>query len=257
MTGQHEFVEIINPSGTGGYLLVCEHASNHIPAEYDNLGLDETALHSHIAFDPGARAVALALAGRLDAPLIAQCASRLLHDCNRPAASEDATLAMSDRIAVPGNQHLTLEQRRQRSERFYHPFHAAVEGQLDAMISSGIDPVIVTIHSFNRLYLGNSRSVEFGILHDQDQRLADEMLTLAHAWPGIDTRRNDPYGPEDGVAHSLHVHGEARDLLHVMLEIRNDLIATADDQVAWADRIAELLQQAVTRLRANLTGLTR
>jgi predicted N-formylglutamate amidohydrolase len=42
-------VEILNADGRGPILLVCEHASNHIPDAYDGLGLSPEARLSHAA----------------------------------------------------------------------------------------------------------------------------------------------------------------------------------------------------------------
>lgn len=83
-------VEVINPSGQGRFVLVCEHASNAIPEEYADLGLDGAALESHIAWDPGALEVAISMSGSFDAPLVAQNISRLVYDCNRPPMADDA-----------------------------------------------------------------------------------------------------------------------------------------------------------------------
>jgi len=56
-------VEILNPDGRGAAIIVCEHASNHIPATWGDLGLDAAARQSHAAWDPGA-APGRAAAGR-------------------------------------------------------------------------------------------------------------------------------------------------------------------------------------------------
>jgi predicted N-formylglutamate amidohydrolase len=54
-------------------------------------------------------------------------------------------------------------------------------------------------------------------------------------------RRNEPYGPEDGVTHTLNLHGGRRGLLNAMIEIRNDLITEEAGQSAWAGRLAQVL----------------
>jgi predicted N-formylglutamate amidohydrolase len=92
----------------------------------------------------------------------------------------------------------------------------------------------------------------WGILHDDDPRLADAMLSAASA-AGLDdgVRRNYPYGPQDGVTHTLKKHGLTRQIANVMLEIRNDLISDADGQAEWAERIAGLLKAALAELNAQ------
>ena len=46
--------QIENGEGTSPILLICEHASNVIPARYGDLGLGSAERESHIAWDPGA-----------------------------------------------------------------------------------------------------------------------------------------------------------------------------------------------------------
>ena len=58
---------IINQSGSSDWLLVCEHASNRIPSQLDNLGLSDGFLNRHIAYDIGAYEMTLALSKQLDA----------------------------------------------------------------------------------------------------------------------------------------------------------------------------------------------
>jgi predicted N-formylglutamate amidohydrolase len=46
-----QVAEVTNPAGAGDFLIVCEHASNFIPASFAGLGLEGAALESHIAWD--------------------------------------------------------------------------------------------------------------------------------------------------------------------------------------------------------------
>ena len=75
-----EAVEILNGNGCGLAVILCEHASNHIPERYDGLGLRAADRESHAAWDPGARATALHLAAALNAPMVASRVSRLVYD---------------------------------------------------------------------------------------------------------------------------------------------------------------------------------
>ena len=233
-------VEVIRPDGGSRIVLVCEHASRHIPDAYGDLGLSEDARASHIAWDPGALAVADGLSRRLDAVLIAGRLSRLIYDCNRPPEAPDAMPVRSEVFDVPGNVGLSDKERQARAEAIYVPFHDAVAAQLATR-----NAVLVTIHSFTPVYHGQKRTTEIGILHDEDARLADAMLALEHG-PGID--RNSPYGPQDGVTHSLRKHALPAGLPNVMIEIRNDLIATEAQQEAMAERLHRWLTRALERL---------
>lgn len=233
--------QVINENGKSPIVLVCEHASAHIPAVLDNLGLGEKDRAAHIAYDIGAEAMARMMSVKLDAPLIVQRYSRLVYDCNRPPENPSAWPEKSETTQIPGNVGLGADQKSDRVEQIYKPFHQAVSGFLDQY--SNIEPVFVTIHSFTAMYHGNFREVNLGVLHDEDTRLADAMLALAPY--SYVARRNDPYGPEDGVTHTLNLHGGARGLKNVMLEVRNDLITDEAGQAIWAGRLVELLNKSL------------
>lgn len=233
-------VEVVNPDGGGGFVLVCEHAGNYIPPELGDLGLPPGLMTSHIAWDPGALPVARELSRLLDAPLVAQRISRLVYDCNRPPEAASAIPEHSETHRVPGNVGLSVAARQSRVEAVYQPFHAAVAGRLDACVA----PVLVTVHSFTPVYNGVQRDLDVGILHDSDSRMADAMLRHSGAADGLTVRRNEPYGPADGVTHTLCRHALPRGLGNVMIEIRNDLIRDGGSQQAMASRLARWLTAA-------------
>jgi predicted N-formylglutamate amidohydrolase len=250
----NEVVEVLNPDGGGAFLIVCEHASRFIPPEFGGLGLDEAALRSHIAWDPGALAVAERLSALFDAPLVAQRASRLLYDCNRPPESKSAVPAVSEIFSIPGNTGLSAEQHQARVDRFYLPFRNALSTTIEERVGTHRLPVLVTVHSFTPVYEGVEREVELGILHEADSRLADALLDRCSGRGDIVVRRNEPYGAKDGVCHTLIEHGISRGLLHVMLEIRSDLIDDLESQIAMADWLAECLNGALAALTDGSKG---
>ena len=236
---------LVNPHATSPVLLVCEHASNFIPPEYGTLGLLEDALISHIAWDPGALGLSQHLVDMLDARLVHSNVSRLIYDCNRPPEAYDAIPASSEGRAIPGNETIDKNERKRRIVRFYDPFKALLVNTLDAMADK---PVLVTIHSFTPVFHGQTRNVEFGILHDSDRRLADLMLEHASAHMKLNVMRNEPYGPEHGVTHTLKQHGVENGYLNVMLEINNRLLTDDAEQKAIADMIAALLRDVLGKL---------
>lgn len=239
-------VEILNAEGGGPVLLVCEHASNHIPAAYDGLGLDRNARASHAAWDPGAEALARLLSRALDAPLVAARVSRLVYDCNRAPGDPSAMPEQSEAIIVPGNRGLDAAARAARAGAVYEPFSAALAGVITRRRAVAAPFALVTIHSFSPTWFGTPRAVEIGILHDTDTRLADAMLAEAPAHRRV--LRNAPYGPEDGVTHTLCQHGLANNLPNVMIEARNDLIASAAGQQGIAAEILAMLRPALAAL---------
>jgi predicted N-formylglutamate amidohydrolase len=239
-------VSEVNVHGAGDVLLICEHASNRLPVGLGTLGLSEDALGAHIAWDPGALAVSRHMAALLDAALIYQNFSRLAYDCNRPPEAVDAMPAQSEVFDIPGNVDLAEADRAMRTAEIYEPFRSAVDKTIRSRIAAGRQTVLVTVHSFTPVYKGVPRSVEIGILHDADARLADQMLALSAHEHRYKICRNEPYGPADGVTHTLKQHGLANGLLNVMIEIRNDLIRDEAGQQVVAGFLAGLIRESLS-----------
>lgn len=232
----------LNPDGKTPLLLVCEHASPVLPAALGDLGLAAADRLSHAAWDPGAFDLAQALSARLDAPLIAARFSRLAYDCNRPPGVDSAMPATSERVTVPGNAALGHAARAARTDALYHPFHAALSQQIEEMGQ----PALITVHSFTPVYFGQTRDVELGLLFDpRDDRLGRAMLSAPRG--GFDVRANAPYGPADGVLHTLERHALPQGLLNTMIEVRNDLLTTPDAVATMADALIAMLRHGLAR----------
>lgn len=241
-----EPVTHVNVHGSSDVLLICEHASRKLPASLGTLGLSKEALNAHIAWDPGALDVARRMSSRLDAEMIFQNFSRLAYDCNRPPEAADAMPAKSEIFEIPGNAALSAGARAARTAGIYEPFRSAISTVIRDRKASGRKTVLVTVHSFTPVYKGVVRDVEIGILHDADSRLADQMLDHARRERQFETRRNEPYGPIDGVTHTLKEHGLANGLLNVMIEIRNDLIKDEAGQEVMAGFLAGLIREGLS-----------
>ncbi len=241
-------VEIHNRQANGPVIILCEHASHHIPEQYHDLGMDSVHRYSHAVWDIGARALAVKLSEMLHAPLVASRVSRLVYDCNRPPEAASAMPQRVEIIDVLGNHKLTASQRAARVEAVYRPFCEAVTSVLVEREVHDIPTVLITIHSFTPNFHGQVRAVEIGILHDSDQRMADAMLAQSHLLPHRKIQRNAPYGPEDGVTHSLKLHGIDNGLANVMIEIRNDLLATPEGEGTMARELLQLILPALETL---------
>ncbi len=228
--------------GEAPLLFVCEHASRHIPKRYGTLGLSDEALASHIAWDPGALDLAKDLTRRFDASLCSATISRLIYDLNRPPEATAATTPRSEDLDVPGNQNLSHEAREERIQSVYRPWRAA----LSDAIAQTRPQAVITVHSFTPVFLGDRRETTIGIVYDRDSRLADVVLEEAEN-QGRDWARNDPYGPEDGVTHTLQIARDAG-LLAVMIEVRNDLLATPVDVAAQGSALTQTLKPALAQL---------
>lgn len=228
-------VRVTSRDGRSPYVILCDHASNHLPASYGTLGLDAGQMLRHIAWDPGALPVASRLAAALDATLVESCVSRLAIDCNRPLGAHDLIPEVSETTAIPGNAGLDVAQREARVALSWRPFHAAIEDVVSERLRQGRETRLVSIHSFTPVYKGFSRPWHIGIIHDEDARLAAPMIAALQSLNGVTVGVNEPYSPEDRVYFTLEHHGRSRGLSCAMIEIRNDEILAEDGQRKWAD----------------------
>lgn len=245
-TGAGPFPPVIeNAASTGRVVLVCEHASNTIPPRWGDLGLTEAQRRAHIAWDPGALGLARGLAARLDAVLVHAPVSRLVYDLNRAPDMAGAMPARSEIHDIPGNASISPAERAERTAAIYVPFHDGLHALLMERIARGMAPVVVTIHSFTPVYHGTPRAVEFGVIHDADDRLPRAILSEAQRQTALRAEMNEPYSAKDDVTHTLRVHATPYGLPNAMLEIRNDLIATPAAEAAMADRLAPVIAAAL------------
>ncbi len=229
-----------------GILLLCDHASNALPPEYGSLGLPASELARHIGYDIGAAGVTRALAERLGCPAVLSHFSRLLIDPNR--GEDDPTLVMrlSDGAIVPGNRHVDAAEVDRRIARFHRPYHRAIEHEIDAALAGGTIPALFSVHSFTPVWRGMPRPWHVGLLWDLDERFTRPLIEALEAPGDLIVGDNEPY---DGALRNdcLYRHGTARGLPHVLIEIRQDLIADDAGQLAWAERLADLLPAILAR----------
>jgi predicted N-formylglutamate amidohydrolase len=244
--GVAEFaVAIERANGPSPIVLVCDHASNEIPDRYRALGLSAAELKQHFAWDPGALAVGRRLSEMLDAPLVYGRVSRLVIDVNRDPADSDSIVAVGEQTPVPGNQNLSPSERRQRVADVYEPYHAALDMVLRDRVSCGRASVLIGVHSFTPSLHGVSRPWHCGILFADNRRVADALVGALRREDGLNVGVNEPYAPSDRVYHTLSRHGDSKGLATAMIEIRNDLVVGADEQNAWARRLARALEAAI------------
>jgi predicted N-formylglutamate amidohydrolase len=222
-------------------LLLCDHASNRVPPELGDLGLPPEQFRRHIAYDIGMRGVTLKLAALLDAPALLTTTSRLVIDPNR--GEDDPTLVMrlSDGAVVPGNARVDEAEIERRRALYYRPYHEAITARLDAIVDAGETPVLVSMHSFTAAWKGYPRPWHIGLLWDVDHRLAEPLLAALRSEGDLMVGDNEPY---DGAlkGDTLNVHGAQRGFPHVLIEIRQDLVADEAGETAWAQRLARLLR---------------
>lgn len=227
-----------NEAGLSDWVLVCEHASCHIPPEYDRLGLPPGAERGHIGWDIGAADLTLALAARLDAATVLAGYSRLLIDLNRPPGTPASIPELSEATVVPGNLALPAAERARRETRIFSPFHAEVARLLDARRAAGRQTRLLTVHSFTPVYLGQVRPWHLGVLSGASRGLAGQLLAAVGAdGPGLCLALDEPYQVDDDTDYAIPVHGDARQMDALLIEVRNDLIRDPAGVDLWADRL--------------------
>ncbi|UVM52932.1 N-formylglutamate amidohydrolase [Pseudomonas sp. B21-015] len=221
-------------------ILVCEHASRFIPAELNDLGLSDEAAREHIAWDIGALALAERLAEALGATLLAANYSRLLVDLNRPRHAPDSIPLQSEIYQVPGNRNLDEATREYRRHCLFKPFHARLQTLIDARVAHGRPVRVVGIHSFTPIYFGQPRPMEVGVLYGQAREYAQRVIEGLSRHP-LKVVGNQPYKVDPRGDMTVPVHGDARGLDSVLIEVRNDLLRTPEDVGRWTGYLAPLL----------------
>ncbi|MNV27729.1 N-formylglutamate amidohydrolase [compost metagenome] len=237
-----------NPHGTSPFVLLADHAGQHVPLALDALGLPQAELDRHIGWDIGIAGTTRALAKRLDAWAIEQTYSRLLIDCNRPLVSPTLIPEVSDGTAIPGNTGLSDAQREQRIAAIHAPYHAHINAELDRRRDAGIPTVLVMMHSFTPAMNGFQRPWHAGVLYHQDTRFAHALLRALRDEGDLVVGDNEPYSVNSSSDYAVPMHGEARGLVHVELEIRQDLIADTAGQHAWAERLERIFRSLQAEL---------
>jgi predicted N-formylglutamate amidohydrolase len=234
-------IEVQNENGASDIVLICEHASNHMPVEYQGLGLPAHELTRHIAWDIGAAAVARGLSQRLDAVCFLGTYSRLLIDLNRPLDSPTSIPVRSESTDIPGNGNVSDAEKRRRIERIFTPFHDRIRVYLDDRDRQGKPTSIVAIHSFTPTFLGKPRPWHAGVLFDKSRDFATELIGQLACDTALVIAANQPYVIDRMQDYAIPVHGEDRGYPAVLVEIRQDLISAKAGIAQWTERLAAAL----------------
>ncbi|HTJ84543.1 MAG TPA: N-formylglutamate amidohydrolase [Polyangiaceae bacterium] len=242
-------VEIVREQGASPFFLLCDHASRRLPRALGDLGLSDADLESHIAWDPGARDAALELSRRLDAPVALSGWSRLAIDCNRPLEAASSIPEITCEVPVPGNVGLDAAARAARTEELFRPYHAAIAGLLEARDARGLESIIVSVHSFTPSLYGKDRPWHVGVMYGKDARLGRALFEALSARPDLVVGDNEPYRVTDGSDYGVPVYAERAGRLGVLVELRQDLVSTAERAHALADIVASCLPEAAHRAR--------
>ncbi len=235
-------VEIINAKGASAVVLLCPHASNYIPPRYGNLGLPDSELARHIAWDIGAANVTRKLAAMLDAAAFLGTYSRLLIDLNRPLNSSSSIVTRSEATDIPGNVSISTAERALRGAHVFTPHHESIAEHLAARRADRLRSVIVAIHSFTPTYHGVPRAWHAGVLFGKSTDFAHASMERLRARDAsLNVGANVPYTVTADTDYGVLAYGDDIGNPSVEYEIRQDLIAHTAGQESWARGIAETL----------------
>ena len=91
------------------------------------------------------------------------------------------------------------------------------------------------------MFKGEARPWHAAVLYNRDPRFALRLMALLNAEKEFTVGENAPYTVSDATDYTVPVHAERRGLHHVLIEIRQDLLANESGQREWARRLARLL----------------
>ena len=245
-------VSELNATGRSPFLFTSDHYGRLIPKPLGDLGLPETELTRHIAWDIGIAGVADRLSNMLGAHLIAQRYSRLVIDCNRPPRVASSIPRLSEATTIPGNEGLSREDAELRRRAIFDPYHRRIDEVIDRRLAAKQPTILVSLHSFTPVYAGVRRPWHIGTLYHRDKALPPLLLKALRAEGDLVVGDNEPYAVSDETDHTIPVHGEARGLTNSGIEIRQDLIADQSGQQQWAERLARILGEIEATLRPEL-----
>ncbi len=235
-------------------LIICDHASNYIPPALNGLGLPETDLARHIAYDIGAFEVAQRIADELNCPFVASQFSRLLIDPNRGLDDPTLVMKLSDGAIIPANKNIDPFQDKAtwqaRIDDYYTPYNQAIEQAIDRAQAAGHVPIILSVHSFTPHWRGSIRPWHAAVLWDKDDRLRNLMMDYMAGQPAICFGDNTPYSGRLK-NDCLYRHGTKNGLPHALIELRQDEIEDAAGQTRWAEHMVAIMKLAESQKEMN------
>jgi predicted N-formylglutamate amidohydrolase len=243
-----EAFEILGSQTRGGILVVSDHASNFVPAEV-SLGIDAGLLSQHIAWDIGVAGVSSYLVELSDCAAFLATHSRLVVDLNRYPEDASAIPPSSDGVDIVGN-YLNPEQRQQRLDTYFHPYHT----RLEQLLQTTRPALILSIHSFTprvETDPDGQRPWEIGILYNDHEAVSLIAIDYLEG-EGLVVGDQLPYSGKQLNA-TMNRHAEANDIPYVGIEIRQDLISGTAGQERFAALLAEMAQYIVESLASDAT----
>lgn len=237
LTQLTDAIEVRRGERSAPVFLTCEHASQRMPLGWRWPDRDRRLIDTHWAYDLGAREMTRALAAGLSAGAVLSRYSRLLIDPNRPEGSPTLFRAEAEGEPVALNtEHLDEAERRRRIEHLWRPYHEALRRELGATDA----PLLLAIHTFTPLYEGARRTVEIGVLFDEEEALAERFAEEIGA-RGIRVALNEPYSGKNGLMYAGETHARAHGRRALELEIRQDLAIDPHFRAEFVSLLASLV----------------
>jgi predicted N-formylglutamate amidohydrolase len=144
-------------------ILSCEHASNHLPQQWQHLlsdlNINEELMQSFAAFDPFAKELTLNLAKKLNCDFILGQLSRLLIDLNKSSIKDHC---FPEHVL----QKLTPEEKTILLQQYYDSYRQQFESLLDKHIQQDEQVLHLSIHTFNPVEKGIEHNAAIGLLYD-------------------------------------------------------------------------------------------
>ena len=225
-------------------LIIADHASNYLSKENNKLGLSDFYLNQHIAFDLGVKELSLDLSNRLKCKVIQGKYSRLLIDLNRDLTDPTVIPEIVDRKIIPGNIGLSKSELRLRVKKIYNKYHH----EIDQTIKNKKVKVILSLHSFNPIFKNKRRTLEFGILSNEDKNLSSIIINQLKLQK-LNVGDNKPYSG-NLIGDSMYRHGLRNKLPHALIEVRNDLLSNPTK----IKRVSRLLHKTIVKSLKKLAS---
>jgi predicted N-formylglutamate amidohydrolase len=199
-------------------IVTCEHAGKYIPNAYSHLFEEkEELLNSHRGWDIGALEIGKYAARMLQAPFFFQKVSRLLIETNRSLNNSELFSEYTPSLSMDEKQHLI--------NTYYQPYRNEVEKEITLAIEKKMSVVHISVHSFTPVLNGIERSVDLGILFDEQRENEQQFSVdwkdrLATELPELLVMLNVPYnGADDGFTTYLRTKYTADKYLGIELEV--------------------------------------
>ena len=236
--------ETINEAGSARCLIMCEHAGTAIPKKLNLLGLSDEDVSKHYAVDIGARQVSTKLSELLDAPAIMGNYSRLVVDVNRRLDHQTVFVEHGDEQDISGNIGISDAEKQLRIDEVYDPYHSETARLIGNFLRNDIVPVVISVHSFEKVFYKLHRLWDVGVLWIQDRRLSMPVIKALEKRE-LHVGDNEPYDARMARGTAIDKHADEHGFPNVTFEVRNDLIDTDAGATVMAQTIADCLQEVL------------